>query len=268
MSHNWNTTILESEEKVLNVLTELHGKHWLCRGQSKCYGNLLPKIDREALKNLPRHKKLSLERQSIDLYRSTARFFADPGEQSDSSKDITVLMVLRQYGVPTRLLDWSLSPFVATYFAVNVDDNEDCELWSFDRLLYEKEGAKQWEKWPETTIDDGSGKGHKFVAEHTAFLLDEPPDWFVCYFYLPGFHRLNAQSGSYSLTARFDRNHADAIANLLNDDSCYHLYIIKKELKLSIRKILRENYGIWRGSLFPDSAGAAETARTVFRNYI
>jgi len=259
MSHSWNTTILDSEAEVLHVLTELRGKRWLCRGQSKCYGGLVPLIDRAPRQNLLRHEKLALERQSIDLFRSTARFFADPGEQNALAKDITLLMVLRQYGVPTRLLDWSLSPFVAAYFASCHHDNEDGELWSFDEPLYERKGREQWKRWPETTSD-----GHKFEAALTAFTVEEPPDWFVCFFYPPGFHRLNAQAGAYTLTARFDRDHAEAIANLLNESSRYHLYIVQAKLKRSLRKILREKHGIWRGSLFPDSAGAAETAGTVF----
>jgi hypothetical protein len=32
-----------------------------------------------------------------------------------------------------------------------------------------------------------------------------------------------------------------------------------------MRGTLREKHGIWRGSLFPDLAGAAETALTVFQ---
>ena len=260
MSHSWNTTILDSEAKVLHVLTELRGKRWLCRGQSKCYGGLLPKIDRAALKNLPRHEKLALERQSIDLFRSTARFFADPGEQNALAKDITVLIVLRQDGVPTRLLDWSGSPYVAAYFAVCDNDMEDSEIWSFDEPLYERKGGEQWKRWPETTID-GSGDGNKFKAELTAFKIEKPPNWFICVFYSPGFHRLNAQVGAYSLTARFDRDHAESISNLLNESSHYHLYIVQAKLKRSLRKTLREKHGIWRGSLFPDSAGAVQRRR-------
>lgn len=264
MTHSWNTTILNSEAEAFNVLAELCGKQWLCRGQSKCWGNLIPLIDRESLRDLPRCEKLKLERQCIDIFRSTARFFADPGEQGALLKDITALMVLRNYGVPTRLLDWSLSPYVAAYFAVCDFDNNDGEIWSFDRPLYEIKGGDQWKRWPETTID-GSGDGQKFREELTAFTVEEPPDWFACFFYPSGFPRQKAQAGAYSLTARFGRDHADAVATLLADSSRYRLYIVSAKIKRTLRRLLRENHGIWRGSLFPDSAGAAETVRhTVF----
>jgi len=264
MTHSWNTTILNSEAEALHALTELCGKRWLCRGQSKRYGKLMPLIDRDPRQGLPRCEKIKLERQSIDIFRSTARFFADQGEQGALIKDITALMVLRNYGVPTRLLDWSLSPHVAAYFAICDSETDDGEIWSFDEPLYERIGGEQWKNWPETTID-GSGYGQKFNAELTAFTVEEPPDWFACFFYPSGFPRQNAQAGAYSLTARFGRDHADAIAMLLVDSSRFHLYVISATIKHALLKILRENHGIWRGSLFPDSAGASETVqRTVF----
>ena len=263
MSHSWNTTILDSEAEVLHVLTELRGKRWLCRGQSKRYGGLVPSIDRMPRQNLSRHEKLMLERRSIELFRSTARFFADQGEQNALTDDIIALMVLRNYEVPTRLLDWSISPWVAAYFAAQDHDTEDGEIWSFDEPLYEQEGAKQWEKWPETT-SDGSGDRLKFRPECTAFTVKEPPDWFICNFYPLGFPCQKAQDGAYTMTAQFGRDHADSIANLLDESSHYHLYVVRATLKPILLRHLRENHGIWRGSLFPDSAGAAQTAGTVF----
>lgn len=249
---------------MLSVLADLRGRLWLSRGQSRSYGCLLPSIDRGPLKALSRLQKLTLERQSIDLFRSTARYFSDPGEQAALATDILTLMLLRHNGVPTRLLDWSLSPYVSAYFSSSDNDDEDGEIWCFDERLYAKKGAEQWSKYPETTID-GSGDPTKFDPRFpTAFAVSEPSDWFVCQFYPHGFHRQVVQEGASSFTPRFGRDHAQAIANLLEDANHYHLYIVSADLKSDLRRMLRERHGIWRGSLFPDVAGAAETARSVF----
>ena len=264
MSQVWKSTILHDEETAINMLTELHGKRWLSRGVSKGYRGLVPSIDRGPLKNFSRNEKLIRERRSIDMYRSSVRFFADEGEQGALHDDVVALMVLRHYGVPTRLLDWSRSPFVSAYFAAFGDEKNDGDIWSFDYDLYESNGKEQWKKWPETTID-GSGEGKMFRTEMTAFTVKEPKDWFVCQFYPTGFHRQKAQAGLFSFAARFGRNHAELIAGLLADNSHYHRYVVPAKLKPKLLKLLREQHGIWRGSLFPDSAGAAETAKTVFR---
>jgi len=248
MSHNWNTTPLTTEKDVLHVLAELRGKRWLCRGQSQRHSNLIPSIDRDPRQNLSRLEKLMLERQSIDIFRSTARFFADQGEQTALISDVHALMVLRHYGVPTRLLDWSSSPYVAAYFAICDSDREDGEIWTFDEPFYENEkkgpGPQQWRKWPQTT-SDGSGDGIKFAPNLTAFTIEEPPDWFVCYFYPTGFHRQNAQAGAYTMTAKLGRDHAEKIEDLfVFESSYYHLYLVPAVLKPRLKQILREEHGI------------------------
>jgi hypothetical protein len=262
MPDSWFSTTLESETEVIQVLAELQGNRWLSRGQADTYNNLNPSIERDGRGTLSRAEKLMLERQSIDIFRSTARFFADEGERNALQSDIGALMVLRHYEVPTRLLDWSLSPFVSAYFAVSDNDSRDGEIWSFDYDQYLKKGGEQWRRWPRTTKD---GDGCSFELDRTAFTVDEPDDWLVCQFYYAGFPRLKAQSGFFTFTARFGRDHADSIANLLVENSYYHLYLVPAALKPELRKILRENHGIWRGSMFPDSAGAAATAREVFK---
>jgi hypothetical protein len=266
MSRDWNTTVLASLPEALGVLANLHRKAWLCRGQAKTYGTgcLVPSIDRRSLSALTRLRKLELERRSIDLFRRTARFFSAEGEKGALSDDIIALMVLRHYGVPTRLLDWSRSPYVAAYFAVCDKDTENGEIWSFNEPAYERAGKEQWRRWPETT-SDGNGEPDKFAAGLTAFTAEEPPDWFICAFYPVGFPRQIAQEGAYSMTARFNRDHADAIADLLVEPSQRHRYVIEAALKPALRRALLEDHRVWRGSLFPDSAGAAETAHEVFR---
>ena len=67
MSPIWNSTTITTEAAASDLLTELYGKRWLCRGQAKRY-RLAPSIDRGATKYLSRLEKLSVERQSIDLF--------------------------------------------------------------------------------------------------------------------------------------------------------------------------------------------------------
>jgi len=266
VSIDWEITKLHSEEEVFETFLRKNGNRWLFRGQPGRYNQLDPSIDRSPRQKKSRSQKLDLERQSISCLRSYARYFSCIGEQRLLNDDVIALMVLRHYGVPTRLLDWSLSPWVAIFFAVEGNDQESGKIWAFDEPMYEKEGKKQWLKWPHTTID-GSGDALQFKASLTAFTLEEPSDWFICGFYETGFHRQNVQHGAYTMTAQFSRDHAAAIANLLSDSNHYHLYELPAKLKPNLRKILHEKYGICRGTLFPDCAGAAETARKmIFEN--
>jgi hypothetical protein len=181
MSHGWNTTALTSEDDVLRTFLHLQGRSWLSRGHSRCHGGLVPSIDRKPYDGILRTEKLQCERRSIDQFRSAARFFSSAGEQQSLIDDFIVLMVLRHHSVPTRLLDWSSSPYVAEYFAVIEHDDQDGEFWTFSRPDYETKGKAQWRKWPKTTTD-GSGDADKFDAGLTAFSVDELDDWIIAAF--------------------------------------------------------------------------------------
>jgi len=263
MPSNWESTKLGSVEDVFRTLTELKKRRWLSRGHSQQYEGLWPSIDRPPFAQLNRATKLEMESRSIRTFRSTALFFASEGESAALKNDVIALMVLRHYGVRTRLLDWSMSPFVAAFFAVSSHDNQDGEIWAFSHDDYAREGKLQWRDWPETT-SDGSGDDDKFKAELTAFSVTEPPDWIIACWYPEGFPRQNAQSGLYTMTARFGVNHAEKMRALLrSDERCRHL-VIPAALKEDLRAALRAEHNIWRGPLYPDSAGAADTAKIEF----
>jgi len=53
------------------------------------------------------------------------------------------LAIMQHYGVPTRLLDFTLSPYVATYFAVEYEPRAHCALWAID-LDWVETQCKQW----------------------------------------------------------------------------------------------------------------------------
>jgi len=252
----WNTQVLTTEDEVFNCLAELRGNMWYCRGQSRSYGCLIPSIDRDKMSGISRLEKINLERRSIDIFRSSARFFSHPGEIAALTDDFVALAVLRHHGVLTRLLDWSRLPFVAAYFAVCHNDTDDGELWTFDEAEYMKRGITQW--------NNSDNWAHEF--RKAAFNVTDVSDFIVCVTYPLGFGRQNAQDGLYSMTAKFDSDHSDRIERLLCNPSLHTRYIIPKSLKPILRDRLRQHHGIWDGSLYPDSAGAAKTAGAVFCN--
>jgi FRG domain len=139
----WLTTDIIDVAQAEDDLAKLAGRRWLCRGQDADYGALTPSIDRDGLNSLSRLAKLKLERQSIDLFRLTAHSVG-PGEEQTYVDDGVALAVLRHYGVPTRVLDWSMSPYVVAYFAACGSAVTDGELWSFDHDRYAERGKKQW----------------------------------------------------------------------------------------------------------------------------
>ena len=78
----------------------------------------------------------------------------------------------------------------------------------------------------------------RFSAALTAFTVDEPKPWVVCYFYreFSGFPRQRAQRAAFTLTPGLGRDHAEAIMELFKHDvSRSHLYIVPAELKRELK---------------------------------
>jgi len=94
------------------------------RGSTNGKHSLVPSLGRRPF-------KLDYESALINAFKQNAIQFVSDRPQSEWEW----LFLARHHGVPTRLLDWSESPFIGLYFAVNEvgllrkNDSKDGALW-------------------------------------------------------------------------------------------------------------------------------------------
>jgi hypothetical protein len=119
----------------------------LFRGQSNgSWGlepSLLRAIDRAKVND---HEFCHLERLAVMEFRSQAHLFVPGALLSETTEELDWWMLMQHYGAPTRALDWTLSPFVAAYFAVRDQPGADGAVWwvngqALERLASREIGA-------------------------------------------------------------------------------------------------------------------------------
>ena len=103
------------------------------RGQTNAEWQLIPQIDRPSFVSYrERHKMTRREHEYklLEDFRNTAL----PHLALQPQNRWQELALAQHHGLATRLLDWTLNPLVALYFAVCDDANTDSAVWCYEHL--------------------------------------------------------------------------------------------------------------------------------------
>lgn len=90
--------------------------NYIFRGQSDATWGLTSTLERFLGKRWSAESARKFEGRSLDLFRSNYHIYCGGEHRPDST--LAWLSVMQHYGVPTRLIDFSESPYIALYFAM------------------------------------------------------------------------------------------------------------------------------------------------------
>ncbi|MEO7931577.1 MAG: FRG domain-containing protein [Chthoniobacterales bacterium] len=106
---------LLSPEDVISQLNELPNSY-IFRGQASAHWNLESSLERLLGDNWSSVRARQFEDFALQRFRS--KFHLYDGENIEPTSRLAWLSLMQHYGAPTRLIDFTESPFVALYFAM------------------------------------------------------------------------------------------------------------------------------------------------------
>ena len=154
---------------------------------------------------------------------------------------------MQHHGAPTRLLDWSLSPYIALYFAVERDWDYDGVVWGFAvnelrKQMSEAYGADNATADPKlrSLFDSPTAPAHVSVVSSERYS-----------------DRMSRQQGLFTLCTNIMADHGEAIGQHLPGEEgrahSFRLVIPKASKPDFLRRLRRMN--ITALSLFPGPDG-------------
>ena len=128
------TVALNSWEDFLKLTMELSSGSpasfsWLARGEADASWKLIPSLRRFAPRDLSHSEFITLEETLLSEFLAQAHLHIPPEILGSRQNRLQKLAIMQHYGVPTRLLDWTESLFVAAYFAVEQCWEKAGSIW-------------------------------------------------------------------------------------------------------------------------------------------
>jgi len=212
-----------------------------CRGQADSSWLLRTSLDRILDTNADYVARLAEERAVIEKFRVQAREYFGPLETnylhgSHANDRISALTVLQHYRAPTRLLDWTASPWVALYFAAIDHHDKNGAIWWFNqgKEAFEDEVGRRWDKYG---LRRDPQRNNEVDLNDTAFNSDGPP-WITKLHSRVPFHRIEVQQGFFTVAGHLGLEHGELIADVLGEGQ-YARVVVPASWKQEILDRLR-----------------------------
>jgi hypothetical protein len=256
----YTTEVIDNWKDLLAIKDKFElGEHdWLFRGQSKASWELESTFERFRKGS---DAKPPWKYEAAILREFTRRAYHYISDLPPGEEVLEWFSLMRYYGAPCRLIDFTYSFYVAAYFALKESTNEELAVvWAVNTNWLKERYNK---KFPKNTIDDRKGdfrfKDPKDFRKH--FLDYKKPKAFVAPvnpFRLN--QRLTAQQGVFLCPGNIK---VPFMKNLINGrysakrDRILRILVSPDAKREAITDLRRMN--ITSATLFPDLSGFAQS---------
>ncbi len=241
---------IESWDEFRTKIQRKHYRKWIYRGQSNAEWELQSSLYRsisqaKSVRDMADMPVSSInhrvnEENMLERFKSCAHLHLSHLPRSRDA--LSWLALMQHHGAPTRLLDFSFSPYIALYFALE-SGNDDSAIYMLNHDAIKRVDDKHF------------GDTRKEVYKRVMYGEDYDDE--ICLFaFEPEFanQRLIAQQGLFVATNHVDYSHETALEeyNLRAIDACK--IIIPKELRYEGIRMLHQ-MNISSATIYPGLDG-------------
>jgi hypothetical protein len=125
---------------IVKLATRFRGEQWIFRGQRCARWMLQTRLER-VFSTMQPSKYAAAESHVLRQFRRRLHHYTSDVPLADDT--IEWLALMQHYGAPTRLLDWTRSPYIGLYFAIEDCAPEvPCAVWALDRRALYRESME------------------------------------------------------------------------------------------------------------------------------
>lgn len=223
------------------------------RGQSDADWPLRPSLLR-VLTTRDSARIIKLEKMAIAEFRVHAHLYLPSRIVGRADDGAGWWTLMQHYGAPTRLLDWTNSPYVAAYFAVENHWDLDGAVWLFNCFVLRERMDESW------------GKDGPRDSSDTWFMDSGAPPKLICISRDENTERMIAQQGCFTVCRQPGPDHSELIDAVLGEQNHDHYLkiVIPANLKQDFLRRLR-TMNIAANSLFPGIDGVGRSVNELLR---
>ncbi|MEM8758308.1 MAG: FRG domain-containing protein [Planctomycetota bacterium] len=261
------SAISKQWDELRKELTDLADTgEWAFRGEREPYPSVHPAIDRITLaqtNTLALSQLLSIEREATAEFFKHAAGSASGIEAAMFADWLSMQALLRHYGGPTRLLDWSTDWRVSAFWACESEFEKDGRIMAFNfkSLKTQQMGlvGTSDDFW-RTPVSFNKGMPVPRIL-HVQSVRQMPKAVFIVSPELQ-FPRIIVQRGVFSIATQPQLDHWETIQNNNSDPNHTKLFVVPAGVKrFALQRLSRQQ--ISHASILPGVTGAALHASAI-----
>lgn len=264
----WKEIILKDSDHLLEISSKVtHGSpfNWqlLFRGQSDYEWSLEPSLLRCFNKCITLEEALAVEKDTLGEFKSSSHRYISTNTIVNTRNLLQWWALMQHHNAPTRLLDWTGSIFVATYFAVEQNWDRDGVIWVLHARTLIDQVEVMFTEMMKLRLEEDFSRLQNPGTNRGIMIW--PPD--------VRSERMAAQQGCFTFSYNILENHEtiiDEVFGHLNEGSkLYFKIVIPSKLKPSLLRYLR-SMNITANTLFPgiDGLGKSIAEQAKIRSYL